>query len=95
MLELIGGILLVIGLLTRLAALLLAVDLAVAILLVKVNLGLIAEMGVGAELDVALIAGFLALVFLGPGRLSIDHALGIERERNAGLPGARAGDAPA
>ena len=95
MLELIGGILLVIGLLTRLAALLLAVDLAVAILLVKVNLGLIAEMGVGAELDVALIAGFLALVFLGPERLSIDHALGIERERNAGLPGVRAGDAPA
>src|SRR4028118_1282595 len=35
--ELIGGILLIIGLLSRLAALLLTIDLAVTILLVKVN----------------------------------------------------------
>lgn len=40
--ELIGGILLIMGLLSQLAALLLTIDLAVAILLVRVNAGLIA-----------------------------------------------------
>jgi hypothetical protein len=40
--ELVGGILLIIGLFSRLAALLLTIDLVVAILLVKVNVGLIA-----------------------------------------------------
>ncbi len=43
--ELIGGILLIIGLLSELAALLLTIDLAMAILLVKVNTGLIAPRG--------------------------------------------------
>jgi putative oxidoreductase len=79
--ELVGGVLLIAGLLTRIAALALTVDLAVAILLVKVDVGLIARQGqgAGAELDLALIAGFVALVLLGPGRLSLDHALGLER----------------
>src|SRR5215210_2171557 len=55
--ELIGGILLIVGLLSRLAALLLTIDLVVAILLVKVNVGLLSPLdgGVGAELDLALI----------------------------------------
>ena len=80
--ELIGGILLIVGLLSRLAALLLTVDLVVALLLVKVNVGLIAPQGSesGAELDLALIAGFLVILFAGPGKLSIDHALGLEPE---------------
>jgi putative oxidoreductase len=80
--ELIGGILLIVGLLSRLAALLLTVDLVVALLLVKVNVGLIAPQGsgAGAELDLALIAGFLVILFAGPGKLSIDHALGLEPE---------------
>ncbi len=43
--ELIGGILLIIGLLSELAALLLTIDLAMAILLVNVNTGLIAPRG--------------------------------------------------
>jgi putative oxidoreductase len=65
--ELGGGILLILGLLTRLAALGLTVDLVVALLLVKVKVGLIAEegAGAGAELDLALIAGFLALLLMG------------------------------
>jgi uncharacterized membrane protein YphA (DoxX/SURF4 family) len=49
--------------------------------LVKVDLGLIAPMGSplpGAELDLALIAGLVGLMLLGPGRLSADYALGIE-----------------
>lgn len=78
--ELVGGILLILGLFSRLAALLLTINLAFAILLVKVNIGLIAppEMGAGAELDLALIAGFLTILFAGPGALSLDRALGLD-----------------
>jgi len=78
--ELVGGILLIVGLLSRLSALLLTIDLVVAILLVKVNVGLLSPQsgGVGAELDLALIAGFLVILFAGPGRLSIDRALGLD-----------------
>jgi putative oxidoreductase len=79
--ELIGGALLIVGLLSRLAALLLTINLAVAILLVKVNIGLLSPQdgsGVGAELDLALIAGLLVVLLAGPGRLSVDQALGYE-----------------
>src|SRR3712207_7961984 len=41
--ELVGGILLIVGLFSRLAALLLTIDLVVAILLVKINVGLRSE----------------------------------------------------
>lgn len=80
--ELVGGLLLIVGLLSRLAALLLTINLTVAILLVKTGVGLLSPMGspgVGAELDLALIAGFLVVLLTGPGRLSLDHALGVER----------------
>lgn len=80
--ELVGGICLILGLFSRLTALLLTIDLAVTILLVKVNVGLIAPVdqpGVGAELDLALIAGFLVVLLAGPGRLSLDYMLGIDR----------------
>src|SRR5215212_2273377 len=79
--ELIGGILLIVGLLSRLAALLLTIDLVMAIVLVKVNIGLLSPTdgsGVGAELDLALIAGFLVVLLAEPGRLSVDQALGYE-----------------
>ena len=79
LLEIIGGILLIVGFLSRLAALLVTVDLVVAILLVKVNVGFISgSSGTGAEFDLALIAGFLVILFAGPGRLSVGHALGLE-----------------
>src|SRR5215217_1329320 len=79
--ELIGGVLLIVGLLSRLAALLLTIDLVMAILLVKVNIGLLSPTdgsGVGAELELALIAGFLVVLLAEPGRLSVDQALGYE-----------------
>src|SRR3954466_2704813 len=77
--ELFGGILLILGLLSRLAALLLTIDLVVAILLVKVNIGLLSgSNGTGAELELALIAGFLVVLLAGPGKLSVDHSLGYE-----------------
>ena len=76
--ELLGGTALVLGALTRVAALLNAGVLVGAILFVKLEVGLIAEEGVGYELDLALLAGLLALAVLGPSRPSVDHALGAE-----------------
>ena len=86
--ELGGGILLILGLLTRLAAVVLTVDLVVAILLVKVRVGLIAEegAGAGAELDLALIAGVVALLLMGAGALSVDRLIGLERASGGGSP---------
>lgn len=78
--ELVGGILLVVGLFTRVAALLLALVLAGAVVLVKLDVGLIAEAGAmlpGAELDLALLAGLVATMLLGPGAPSVDTALGM------------------
>jgi uncharacterized membrane protein YphA (DoxX/SURF4 family) len=70
--ELVGGALLIVGLLSRLSALLLIIDLVVAILLLKVYVGLLSppDGGIGAELDLALIAGFLVILLAGPGRFS-------------------------
>lgn len=73
--EFFGGIALVLGLFSRYVALMLAVLLVVAILKVKLPLGLIAQNACGYELDVALLAGALALLVLGPGALSLERAL--------------------
>ena len=79
----------VIGLLTRLPALLLVIEMFFTTFLVKVNkldLGLIAPgdaPGTGVELDLVILAGALALVLIGPGPASVDRALGIESEPTA------------
>ena len=94
--EVVGGLLLIVGLLSRLSALLLTINLTVAILLVKTGIGFLSPMGspgVGAELDLALIAGFLVILFAGPGRLSVDHALGLEPDVIAEEPSTRRGRA--
>jgi uncharacterized membrane protein YphA (DoxX/SURF4 family) len=78
----VGGILLIVGLFSRLAALLLTIEFIVAILTVKIHVGLIAPPNSatpGAELDLTLIAGLLVILLTGPGRISLEHALGIER----------------
>lgn len=83
--ELVGGVFLIVGFLTRLAALLLTLNLVGAIYLVKVDVGFITPTEnpplPGAELDLALIACFLAILFLGPGRPSLDHLFGIEKRK--------------
>jgi putative oxidoreductase len=79
--ELVGGLLLMAGLLTRLAAIALTVDLVVAIVLVKAKVPLIVpdgQPGAGMELDLALIAGFVVALFCGPGRASLDRFFGID-----------------
>ncbi len=76
--EGIGGLLLIVGLLTRLVTLPLIAIMVGAIVLVKFDVGFIVADAAGAELDTALLAGLLALLFIGPGRLSVDGALGLE-----------------
>jgi uncharacterized membrane protein YphA (DoxX/SURF4 family) len=69
------------GLLTRLAAIALTVDLVMAIILVKSKVPLIMpqdQPGAGMELDLALIAGFAIALFAGPGRFSLDRAFGVD-----------------
>jgi putative oxidoreductase len=82
--ELVGGVLLIVGALTRVAALANIGVLVGALLLVKVDIGLIAPMGAdmpGAELEFGLLAGLITVALLGPGRPSVDHAVGIETSR--------------
>lgn len=82
LLELVGGIALIVGVFTRVSALLLAAVLVGATVLVKVDIGLLAGPDAplpGAELDLALLAGLITVTLLGPGPLSIDRMLGIER----------------
>jgi putative oxidoreductase len=80
--ELLGGLLLMAGLLTRLAAIALTIDLVMAIVLVAAKLPLIVPSsksgGAGLELNLVLIGGFLVALFAGPGRFSLDRALGID-----------------
>ena len=91
--EVVGGLLLIVGLLSRLSALLLTINLTVAVLLVKTGVGFLSPQGggVGAEFDLALIAGLLVILFAGPGRLSVDHALGLEPDVVAEDPSSRRG----
>ena len=86
-LELVGGIALIVGLLSRVFAVAIAVILTVATLAVKTDYGFLSQPKAafpGAELDLALIAGALVIALLGPGRISLDSMLGIEREEARG-----------
>jgi putative oxidoreductase len=89
--ELIGGILLIVGLLSRLAALALAIDRLGALLLGKVYISrivayLFLEIAsvpqsdwIGLGLDLSVIAGSLVVILAGPGKQSLDYALGFDR----------------
>lgn len=71
--ETLGALLLVLGLLSRLGALMLAIDMGVAFFLVhKMAVGMAAHSG---ELAFIYLAGFVALLLAGPGRFSVDKAL--------------------
>ncbi|RME43363.1 MAG: DoxX family protein [Chloroflexi bacterium] len=74
--ETLGGAALILGIGTRVAAVLLSAVMLVAIVMVKSKIGLIAPMGAplpGAELDLALLAGCVALILQGSGHLSLDR----------------------
>ena len=86
LLEVVGGAFLIIGLLSKPLALLLAIDMVVAIVLVSHKLGFLDKTGKsGMELNLLLIGGLLAILFAGPGSISLDRAL--EGRSPAELPG--------
>ena len=69
--ELVPGILLIIGVLTRISASLLSIVMLGAIFLVKGASSLTGKGGV--EFDLILLAASLVIIVIGPGRISIAH----------------------
>jgi putative oxidoreductase len=91
-LELVGGLMIAIGILSRIPAALLVIEMfltGVYVQLIKGGTGLIAagdQPGVGAERDFLYMCAFLVVLVFGPGRLSLDAALGIESEETMVRP---------
>lgn len=73
-LELVGGVALILGVLTRVFAALLAVDMLGALFLVHAPAGIFAATG-GYELVLILAAAALAVALVGAGKVSVDKAL--------------------
>jgi putative oxidoreductase len=73
-LELVGGVALIVGVLTRVFAALLALNMLGALFLVHAPAGIFAATG-GYELVLILAAAALALAFVGAGKVSVDRAL--------------------
>ena len=73
-LELVGGVALILGVLTRVFAALLAVDMLGALFLVHASAGIFAATG-GYELVLILAAAALAVALVGAGKVSVDKAL--------------------
>ena len=73
-LELVGGTALILGLVTRIVAAALAVQMLAALVLVHLPAGMFVDQG-GMEFVLVLAAGAAALVLVGPGRLSVDRKL--------------------
>lgn len=87
--ELIGGLFLILGLITRIVAVAFFVEMILAVLIVKIDsgIGLISQGAPpGAELDLGLAAAMAAVAVVGPGILSVDGVAGIEGSaRKSGL----------
>jgi putative oxidoreductase len=72
-LEIIGGLVLIVGFLTRVAAILLAADMVGAVVLVHLPAGFF--LPTGYEFALTLMVILIAVVLMGPGAFSVDHAL--------------------
>ncbi|ALE04471.1 hypothetical protein AL755_01990 (plasmid) [Arthrobacter sp. ERGS1:01] len=73
-LELVGGIALIVGFLSRPVAALLVLDMLGALVLVHASAGVFVQTG-GFELVLLLAAAALAVALAGPGRVSVDYVL--------------------
>jgi putative oxidoreductase len=72
--ELLGGLALALGLLTRLASLLLAIDMVVAVVVVHLPAGFFLPRG--SEFALTLLGATVTLLLTGPGALALDRAWG-------------------
>ena len=75
LLELFGGLGLLVGLLTEVAALLIAIEMVGTTILSRAKMG--KKLVLGYELDLAYLVGAVAVVLVGPGAWSLDRGLGI------------------
>jgi len=83
-LEVAGGVVLIVGLLTRVIALVLAGEMVVTGLLVKavtLQQPLVSQTGAGVEVDLVYLVLLVTVVLLGPGRASLDRVIGLEEGR--------------
>ena len=71
LLELVGGIVLIVGILSRISSAMLSMNMLGAIFVIKGASSLTGEEGY--ELDLILLAACLVIVVTGPGRVSIAH----------------------
>jgi len=77
--ELLGGLLLILGALSRISAVLIAFVMFMAMLIAKgFGISAMSTDAGGATVDWLLLAGALAIAFAGPGVFSVDRYLGIE-----------------
>jgi putative oxidoreductase len=83
LLEFFGGLALIVGLLTRLASLGLALDMVGAILLVHLKGGFF--LPTGAEFALACLGPSVALALAGAGNFSIDALIGRRRQQAVGV----------
>lgn len=83
--ETIGGLALILGVLTRIAGVLLAIDMLAALFVFHAPNGFYVSNG-GVELVLVLGGSALALALTGPGALALDHALPIERRISGRRP---------
>lgn len=80
--ELVGGLALILGAFTRIAAVLVAIDVLVAFFLVHLPNGFFATTG-GVELVLLLATAGVTLLLTGPGALALDSVLPMERRMRA------------
>ncbi|MDR4492356.1 MAG: DoxX family protein [Candidatus Nitrosocosmicus sp.] len=73
LLEVVGGTLLIVGLVTRITAILFTIEMICAILIVKAGNGFIGQGGF--EVDLLLMSIAISLALSGPGRISIEREI--------------------
>ena len=71
LLEVIGGVLLIVGLLTRITSILFTIEMICAVLIVKADNGFMGQGGF--EVDLLLMSISISLLLSGPGRISIER----------------------